>query len=198
MIEEFKSGDWRDFQQRYNGTYGWFHKENGEKLLVQVQENDGKTLAFQDNNKITYYAKADSGNVFSFLPVTKGSHQYEDTVVVVSRVPARMYKRGICKDNTSLFDLSKLGSITPTFDVLATIFGPRDDSLLLQWCKNKIGNVCLDGVFSIVREYVYIYSTVIGLHRPEQNLIELHNPIFKQEIEDTLRKLQVDILVVEK
>jgi len=195
MIEEYKYEGWKDFQQRYGGTFGWFEKENGEKLLVQVSHCDASTVVFKDASKMDYYAKVDSGNKFHFIPVVKSVYQHGDSVLVVKRIPAKQYKRGICKENTQIYNLTSSSHVNISFENLATIFGPKDDKLLIQWCKERTGNICLDGVFSIVKNIVYIYDTPIGVYKAEERLVKLDVDVFKQELSDVFTKLQVDILV---
>jgi len=193
MIEEFKNHGWKDFQQRYTGTFGWFKKEDGSQVLVNVGVCDGTTLVFNDASKMPYYAKADSGNEFTFIPTVKGAYQYKDTVLVVLRIPARQYKRGICRENTQLYDLVRRTNLTPGFETLAAIFGPKDNSVLLQWCKDRNGVVCLDGVFSIVNDVVYIYNEPIGAYIMGKKMVTLHNDIFRQELVDVFTRLKVDV-----
>lgn len=195
MIEEFKNDGWKDFQQRYSGTFGWFEDSAGKKVLVQVGACDSTTLVFNGADKMPFYAKADAGNKFTFIPTTRGAYQYLDTVLVVNRIPARQYKRGICRENTQLYDLVRRVNLLPTFENLAVIFGPPDNTPVLQWCKERTGNICLDGVFSIVKECVYAYDKIIGVYSMKDKLVKLDCDVFKQELTDTFTRLQVDVLV---
>lgn len=195
MIEEFKSDGWRDFSQRYIGTFGWFEKQNGEKLLVKLMSCNDSSLVFSDEKKMEYYAMPDSGNKFHFLPTLRGAYQYGDTVLVVERIPNRQWKRGVCADNTRIYDLETGRSLALTFENLSAIYGPKDDKVLLQWCKSGKGNVCLNNVFSIVRDTVYVYTNIIGYYSRIKQQVSLGSDMFKQELEDVFTRLKVDVLV---
>lgn len=109
MFEKFMSTNARDFSQRYQGTYG-FYSRDGRKTLVQLVQvdMDRGVVTFYDHNKAEYRLNKDSTeNVgFEFIPPKCEWHNTSKGAMLVRRVPARQYSRGICDNNTSISDAS--------------------------------------------------------------------------------------------
>jgi hypothetical protein len=196
MREEFTSSNSKDFGQRYVGTFGWFEKPDGGKVMVLVGSISKEYVTFYDKNNFEYTAKADMGNVFSFLPVQKGLYEYQDDIVFISRVPARQWKRGICLDNTSVRSFNRgLSQIDFSYNLLEKIFGENEDTLLQKFKENYSGNLLLGRSFVIYNNLCYIYNNIIGSYSPTTTTIYLTNSLFLQEITDILRMKNLPLLV---
>jgi hypothetical protein len=197
MIEEFKSDTLADFRQRYQGCYGWFEKSPEQRILVVLDSVDF-ALKFRDKTGMVFSANPDKGNKFSFLPVEKGVHWAGGRVVLCNRIPARQYRRGICADNTSIYQLTTTHTLHPSFDLLETIFGEDENQSIDEFRTAYKGNVVLDKMFSIVDNRVYLYAHLLGVYTPEKQAITLNQTIFFQEIYDTVTRNKLDLEITVK
>ena len=191
MKEEFKSRTYGDFSQRYQGTYGWFQKPAGGEILVKLIKVREESLKFQDKSGGEYTANADVGNVFSFLPTTKGAYLYGDGFVVVKRVPARQYKRGICDDNTTIYNPISFLNIPVGFEVLETVFTEN----IPEYIPGKI--FIADKVITFSPTAVWLYENKIG-KVGDGGTVVLHDKfkVFQQEVEDAIAKHSLPFGVV--
>lgn len=189
MKEEFKRERWEDFQARYQGTYGWYSLSN-RKVLVRLTRVREDSLTFTDKTGFEYSANPDCGNVFTFLPLTRGCYQYKENVVVVQRVPRRQWKRGICDGNTSIHVIGQ-GAIAVDFDVLEEIFKPKAEIPFNINTPTAINNI-----FSIVMGYVYLYDRPIAKVDKAKMEISCLTNLFKQEIQDLCRNYSLPLEVV--
>ena len=161
MKEEFTREHWKDFAQRYQGVFGWFETEKKEQLLVRLTKVDENTLTFSDRNKIVYSARADKGNVFTFLPVEKGVYNSKNgDVLFVFRIPMKQYRRGVCPDNTGIRSLISNDAINVDFDTLDAIYNTDQTKPVLQWCKTRKGNIAFNNLFSLANDRLYLYQNL--------------------------------------
>jgi hypothetical protein len=104
MFEKFLSTGTRDFVQRYEGTFGFYRKEDKSRLLVQLSGIGENSCNFVDAKGINYSLNADTDKDigFEFLPPKSGYHNTDKGAILVQRTPARQWQRGISHKNTSL------------------------------------------------------------------------------------------------
>lgn len=194
MKEEFKSDHWKDFSQRYQGTYGWYEREDKGKLLVYLAKVDEDNLTFQDESGFKYYARPDKDNYFTFIPVERGCYNFEtNEVVVVRRHPARQWKRGLCSENTIIQRLSDNQNLGVGFKVLDSIFTPKPNTALERFKAHRDCNVAFDRTLAHVNGKLYIYNNVIGEYKTGG--FHLSNALFKQEVEDVVKRNNLNIMV---
>lgn len=201
MITTFERKGWRDFSQRYAGTYGWYHSDSGNKILVRVTEVDESSVRFEDKNGIAYSALCDKGNVFEFLPLERAVYNLvNDDVVISERVPARQWKRGICRENTSFQSLSKTGGrMDFSFGLLEEVFSQRPNLFYLDsFLEDKRQNVALNSMISFVGINVCVYNRVVGNVNKKAGEILVTNKIYLQEIRDIVRDSFLPYTVMEK
>jgi len=188
MREEFKSDTSKDFAQRYQGTYGWYEKEDGNKILVQLTSIKESVLTFKDINETTYTALADKGNNFHFIPVEKAVYNIEDGVVYVQRVPNRMWKRGLCDENTNFKLLTENGvgvHVINNFKLIESCFGKKSTDAVTKWLLDRKNPVAFDTIFSVVGKSLFVYDKIIG--EVKGNVFVLSSNLFEQEISDLMR-----------
>jgi hypothetical protein len=194
MKEEYKSDTQRDFVQRFVGTYGWYSKANGNEILVRVDEIYNGKLNFVDSSGFKYVANPDAGNVFSFIPLEKGLHNYNDDVIFCRRVPQRQWKRGICSGNTRVDSLVSNDQIDLTFDLMETVFNPVEKSRnLSKFISSHSGNAALSSSFAVANKKLFVYNICIG--NLDGDTFKLTDRLFAQEVQDTLRNLNLDMKV---
>jgi hypothetical protein len=194
MREEFKSDAWRDFKQRYEGTYGWYEKDNGETILVNLRSVEGSAAVFQDAAGVPYTARPDRGNMFQFLPLERSVYNTKDDVIYCYRVPQRQWKRGLCDANTSFVSLSRFTyTAGPTFELLAELFGAPDTTRLSAFKEKGEGATALNSVFSIINNQVMCFSHKIGTY--QKGIATLYDKLFEQELNDLVRQHQFPFVV---
>lgn len=188
MKEEFVEEHWKDFQQRYQGTFGWFEKSAGNQVLVSLVKITPEALSFNDKAGFKYTAHPDKGNIFTFLPVEKGVYLTEEHgVVYVSRIPQRQWKRGICIDNTSIHSLTTSQQCEVSFSLLESIF---NQTPMLHVTEN---NRVFDRVFSTTRNKLFVYNKEIG--SMDITSIVLQDRLFLQEVNDMVRNCHLPHMV---
>ena len=193
MKEEVVSHSYRDFQQRYLGTFGWCEKPDGTSILVQVSKVTAEKVGFVDEKGGEYWALSDVGNVFSFLPVQRGLYYYDGSIIYLQRVPARQYKRGICLENTSVNDLTENFRRDVSHDLLQKVFGEQENPTLEKFKELPTRDVLLNNMFAIIRNIVYLYDNAIGTYNVGR--ITLSNKLFKQELDDVIRDTRLNLFV---
>lgn len=128
MFEKFTSAGSRDFQQRYQGTYGFFRDGDVRELSQLVRVNTDASppyVEFRGADGRLFYIRADSKHEnrgFQFLPPKSAYYNTEDGVpLLVQRIPARQYLRGVCDRNTQITNMS--GDAFPVdFENLTKLF----------------------------------------------------------------------------
>lgn len=196
MKEEFKQDGWKDFAQRYGGTFGWFLTEKNERLLVQLLTVDEEKLCFTAKYGMKYFAHPDKGNVFEFIPVTKGVYQVGEYVMYVCRKPARQWKRGLCYDNTFIYNMAMGDTLHVDFANIEAIYGGNTGVVLEKFKKDMSPMyVALDNIFSIVGNNFMLYNNCIGTFSRAKSSVILSNPMFKQEVQDLFRSLSMEVFV---
>jgi len=185
MREVFTSAGRQDFRQRYEGTFGWYAND-GKRLLVSVDRVLDGVMHFSDQNKVQYSANADKGVGFEFLPVERGLHNIDSDMVYMYRKVARQYKRGICPDNTVIRSFSTWDYIKIKHDVLEKLFTPvKVEEYINDWRNGKRVGVAFSQQFGVFKNNVVVYDNVIGKFDDETFKV---NPLFKQEIQDIMKK----------
>jgi hypothetical protein len=186
MIETFTSNGWRDFYQRYLNVFGFFPTKAGE-VLVQITEINDNRCKFSDANGTAYYAVADKGVEFKFIPISKRLFIHEGVLCVAHRVPARQYRRGICVDNTAVRRLNGYGGIELGFDVVNSYLqGPKTVSEQVA---------AYDTMFGRQGYSLMLYDNQIGTFL-DNKTVTLTQPMFKQELSDCFRRNKIEVSIV--
>lgn len=113
MFEKFTSAGGGDFRQRYLGTFG-FYRDGAQRVLSKLTEinieHTSPHVVFTNKDGDKFVLRADSkrdDRGFEFLPPKNvWSNTAEGIPLLVQRVPARQYQRGICDRNTRIEDFS--------------------------------------------------------------------------------------------
>ena len=181
-IAEYTSHWARDFRQRYEGTYGWYTTSEGKEVLVNIQTVNTEKCVFVDIDGINYYAKADTGISFKFIPVNRKVFLFEGDVVSAARIPARQWQRGICHTNTEMRRIRNKGRIDVCFATLVAYLTPPPAITSLYDVGCIDSRFCLPGSKSI-----YIYDNKIGRVKDEETVV-LDDDLFMQELIDCFRE----------
>lgn len=189
-LTENNSGD---FKQRYEHTFGWY-LGNETPLLVFIEYSDSEQVKFTDVKGNTFIAYANSDIQFEFIPLNKGFFQLKDgSVVLLERIPARQWKRGISSSNTRVTAYSintsnsgiSINTTKPfglTLELLNEIFS-SDYKLPNKFIRDKL---VLSDAFAIIGHYIYVWSIKIGDYK--NKVITLYTDLFLQEITDVVKR----------
>lgn len=179
-LAEFTSNGWRDFNQRYVETYGWYTSKDKE-ILVRVESATDSVATFVDADGIQYSANADKGVKFKFVPLNRALIPYKAGVVLVERKPARQYKRGICAQNTRVRSITNIIAPQLDFELINAYINPTYPVVTKHFTLiNKA--FCIAG-----NTYIYLYNMIIGHYNPLNNSYSLIYPMFRQEFSDAVR-----------
>lgn len=212
MFEKFTSSESNDFRQRYMGTYGFFTRKGNRtltKLTSITADGSASTVEFEDKDKLKYLLKADSkeeGLGFEFLPPKSAYYNTTDGVpLLVTRIPARQYLRGLCDKNTEIRNFS--GNIGISFDSLGKIFGvdvPIMQAMAAMKKAIKASDlnagiaVSPQFVVSPIHKFIRCFNQTIGvcsLGEDDVFTVELDSPeLWQQDITDAFRRANLKVV----
>jgi len=182
-----------DFRTRYRHTFGWLIKDNNEKVLVFIKDV-GRQVVFTVEDGSEYFANAGFNVMFEFLPITRGWFDTRNGPVLLQRVPARQYQRGISKSNTSCTRIGIGGHLLPvalTIDVLVDVFVNKPTSTFQQFVKKEKLYLVVNKFFLLSHGFVYMYDMQVGSYTLDKNnkvFVLLDNAKFKQELTDSFTR----------
>lgn len=163
MFEKFMSVNARDFSQRYQGTYGFFKREDKKTLVRLVNVNvDRGQVEFIDAKSIPYQLNQNSTEDvgFEFLPPKSSWHNTSMGALLVRRIPQRQYSRGICDANTSIQQIG-MRAVPVEFKTLSAIF---ERSLTPQQAEKTGRSFAVSEQFAVWPEEkrLYLFHQHIG------------------------------------
>lgn len=187
MREKFTTLNGPDFRQRYNETYGFFIKDSGEKILVQVFVGN-KHLTFVNSEGFEYRINPDTPNEFEFIPVSRGWYDIGENIHFLTRRPERQWRRGICVDNTSAFYVrnGRMFRFDLDTQTLEKILQHAVDHKTSVASYEKQGHAALSKNFAIVANKVWFESIPVGTIK--KNNIMLSNDLILQELTDLIKR----------
>ena len=173
--------DREGWRQRYRNSYGFLVNKDETKTLCYINDVTQTEVRFTTPQGGGFFAYHDRGIVFEFLPITRGWF-FTTTYgwVLLTRVPARQWNRGICETNTRVDHLDKRGKFTQiplTLEILEDVFIK----------KPKAPSGSSNGVvFLITADTVYFYSQKVG--SVKEQTITLFSELVRQELSDFIRR----------
>lgn len=192
MKATLTSDNYRDFNQRYAQSYGYFIKSNGERLPVYMTDVNESAAYFQNLDGVEFSANCNSGVEFEFTQIARRIWLgFDGNLYCTSRVPRRQWQRGISNGNTSCYKLTKKGPVG--IDITHNVM----KNLMFNQGVNVIGNnILLSEQFAICGEIVYLYTMCIGSYKPENKAIILDEKykMFMQEISDAAKQFGIGVL----
>lgn len=209
MFEKFTSADAGDFRQRYQGTFGYFTYK-GKRTLTRLDRinSDGRSsyVEFSDREGLKYllHPDAEDDNTgFEFLPPKSSYYNTTDGVpLLVGRVPARQYLRGICDKNTSVTDLNS-NVYGVDFDTLVKLFEtniakPVDALSLGLISKNEARGVAISPQFAVgfATGVLKCFSQPIGMADYDNGVFKVKldsMELWGQEIKDAFARANLKV-----
>jgi hypothetical protein len=104
----------QDFRRRWEGTFAWLYMDKlDEEILVyinRVEDSSDKVATIGVTNKkygqlVLHLGSEEYELRFKYPPV--GVFQHGDDVLLFRRRPARQYRRGICADNSVIWNVTR-------------------------------------------------------------------------------------------
>lgn len=198
MRDSLTSDNSRDFIQRYVGTFGWYlDDEKKERVLVYVAGVANNQVRFTNARGAEYFAKADAGVQFEFIPVNKGWFNTTVGLYYLERHPERQWHRGIHPNNTKAFR----GNLLPqpvNFVTISTVFnhGVPLAEAFAKFKSDAAYGVALSNHFAIINADVYLFRYKIGVYDKVSGVIKLKEKLVLQELSDVIKRNRIGIEVV--
>jgi hypothetical protein len=188
-----------DFKSRYAGTFGWYvDSATKDKTLVYVSGVSSKAVSFKDEFQRELSAVADAGVMFEFIPVNRQWRVRDDhSLFFTQRVPARMWKRGIASDNTSIqtFLAGDLQAVPVYFGSIFSLLRPQKNSVIPFKLPTDWSRGCFLSkhfVISPLRQ-VYFFDKVVGAL--VDTTIILSDDLILQELQDLIKRNNLPLTV---
>lgn len=205
MFEKFTQANARDFRQRYEGTYGFFRKEDKSRVLTRLDSISDSVCIFSDARGVEFRLNADAEKDigFEFLPPKSCWYNSSDgNVYLVSRAAARQFQRGISPKNTVIYKLVN-NTIMPMridFANLEAVYSKAVAPAASVERLNKGNPFAISKQFALSKQLVFLYETPVGTftNDAERNhfVIKLDEPaLWRTEITDALRALHKTVEV---
>lgn len=176
MKDSLTHENWRDFGPRYVDTYAFYQTSPEKKpTLVYITNSDEHSVSFQmTKGGFEYNAKRDSGTFFEFIQVDK---QWvlgrSGKPYLMQRVPARQWRRGISRNNTSILSYNpKMG-----LDMEGVNFSTLGDI----YCNEAKKEVC-EFADVLSKHFLAVYDGPLLFYR---------EPVGKVITKDTRRIIQL-------
>lgn len=170
MFEKFTSVDAHDFRQRYLNTFGFFRR--GEFRQLSKITSIDRVVQFVDRDGVTYTLNPDTDNDvgFEFLPPKSGWHNMKEGAMLVRRIAARRWLRGVHQQNISI--MTPMGHRAPVdFEALAEIYEnatPKANALKTFQAKGgKTSFLALSDQFAVswADQDIYCLDVRIGNYK---------------------------------
>lgn len=197
MFEKFTAAGAADFRQRYEGTYGFYRDENGKRLLTKLSYIRNEVCVFIDSRGVEYRLNPDAeSNIgFEFIPPKAAYHNTPNETILVSRIAARQFQRGLSYKNTNLWSLMPGGlmQVKMDFPLLERIYlkaiSPRDAVAAFS----TRSSVAISKQLALTSlGVVFLYEKPIGKYTRKDNHLsfKLDEPsLWKTEVQDACRDI---------
>ena len=180
MIESFTRNGADDFRQRYQRTYGYLLGKDNKKTLCYISKVDDR-VQFDTITGKNFFVYWDAGVEFEFLPITRGWFYTRDGWVLLQRVPAKQYNRGISKFNTACSMWCNYHKDMKAHEITLELL----HDIFVAPLHPPEGHT-FKHIFLVVSGKVFFYEKQIGT--VEGSVITLTSPLLKQELSDFVRR----------
>lgn len=183
------SETWEDVDKYYRHTYIKY-KDFGDTLLkIYSVSPNGVNLV--DLSGVEYYFDFESGDYqLDYILPKRTSFQYKSHAVHLSRIPARMWKKGLCDKNTYMRFLRDTGNWTALPLDLETISGfihkpvyPSLTDALHNFKTDLWSSAALSPRISIckLKNFIYVDTLRVGSFKRTSKVV-VSNPLLKEEL----------------
>ena len=196
MLDTLTQENWRDFGQRYVDTFAFFIPPGTDnRRLCYITHSDDREVSFRTSaDGLHFSALRDSGTMFEFIQVDKAWVMGAAGVpYLLQRVPARQWRRGIARNNTSIYYLDEqskaLQQAGVNWKTMREIFGDK--------AKRPCGyaDVLSKHFLAVTDGALLFYANQAGecITRDNRKVIRLpKDSLVVQEVVDVLRRTGKD------
>lgn len=199
MLDSLAKQGTRDFSARYRNTIGFYITEKGEKKTVLVTEVEDSRVHFMDALGSVGWANRTPEVNFEFIQLQRQwfNRPGRKLPVLLQRVPARQWRRGICNDNTSANSLGAAFSrVALDVGLVDELFNKTPDvhQVAKDYLSGKLKAMALNKYFALNQEHLYMFDAPVGNVKKSDTLVEisLTVPMVEQEVLDTIRRNNFD------
>lgn len=198
------SDDYQDISKYYKHTYVKLPQFGDKIFFVQSIQRERVELIDEEAH-LFHIELAEVGEpAFSLEYVLphRAVFGYKGSVVLLTRIPARQFRRGCCTDNTKIMDLFTGRGLEVNFTTLQAFVNKPNyfslrEALYQEFPKTMVG-VAITDRFSFHRntQALYVDHQHIATFVRERGQFEVHRPIFLPEIRNlyTMCDLEMEML----
>lgn len=211
MFEKFLSANSQDFRQRYQGTFGFFVGDGQEELCQLhriITDATPQYVEFRSADGREFYIRADSKHDrgFRFIPPKAAWYNTKDGVpLLVGRIPARQFLRGLCDRNTSITDFNQ-ETYPIDFTTLTKLFLDKvsvSDALVQMdkvMCQKRGAGIAISPQFCVSPAFSRIkcFNATIGKcdYKDGTFAVSLEDPdTWLTEVTDAFRRAKLEATV---
>lgn len=193
-----------DISRYYKNTYVKFH-ETGDRLFYIKGVNTEKVFGIdEDGNDFILYLAADKPYEVDYILPRKSYFQYENRALILLRIPAKQYQRGVSEANTKLLKLMGRGSFTTSsinFDTLKAFVGKQQFPSFTEAMKTiGEGSIALSPRFAFACKTrgLYLDQLHIGSVARRGKMVRLFSPLFVKEVSELVKDTTYKVIVNDK
>ena len=107
---QFKSSNHEEISRYYKGTFIKLREFGDQLFAITGVNSESVTGQMPDGNDFILHLSDEVPYEVDYLLPHKSFFQNGKNAVLLQRVPARQYRRGVCSDNTRMTELSNTGN----------------------------------------------------------------------------------------
>lgn len=175
-----------DIKRYYTGTYVKF-KEHGD-MLFQIKDvgYDKVTGILEDGRPFSLYMSDEFPYEVGYVLPHKSYFQYKGDAMLLERIPAKQYYRGLREDNTQVGYIRNGGVVFAglSFELLKAFVTKQQFYTLSGAINAKNFKSCvLNSRMMYNRSTKQIYVDFIPVAFVTEGIINMTRPIFREEVE---------------
>jgi hypothetical protein len=197
----FMSANYDDISRYYKSTYVKF-KETGDKLFyIRHVTPVSVTGCDEDGTEFELFLGNDYPYEVDYILPRKSFFQANKRAILLQRIPAKQYQRGISTGNVRLTGLAKTGGLSTHeigFDLLKAFVTKQAFPRLDEAIKNTARNVsvALSSRIAYVPDvgYFYVDTTVIAQVDKKTKQIHMLQNVFRNEMQELVQNSQYKVV----
>jgi hypothetical protein len=162
---ELKSSNWRDIQKYYDGTFVKINPFVDQLFCItSVSEQAVKGLCNKGQDEFILHLHDDAPYSIDFVLPHKAMFQFGKKALLLYRVPARQYSRGICPENTRILDFIRGEQAEVSWSTLTAYVEKPAYLSLKEAISSKNSSCALNPRMALdrVNRRLFVDSTCVG------------------------------------
>lgn len=183
----FKSSNHEEISRYYRGTFVKFHEFGDQLFSIMHVNSEGVTGQLASGDDFILHLNDDVPYEVDYLLPHKSFFQNGKAAVLLQRVPARQYRRGVCSDNTRMTELTTGGqtkNIAVNFSTLGAFVSKATFPTMSEALANKkrMRSVALSPRVAYVPDNCTFYIDLKAVGVYVNDHVECFNKLFVPEI----------------